>query len=212
MEYNTGREHLILREYGRNVQKIVEHIKSIDDKDKRTEYAHAVVHLMQQITPENKDQHENIQKVWDDLYIISGFKLDVDCPYPQPDSDVIWKKPRRVPYQNNRIRYKHYGRNIELLIEEAIKKEDPKEKEDSIIYIGKLMKSFYLSWNKDVVDDIVILDHIKVISKGQLVIDLDKVRDGNLFEKLYKNKKKPVRPNKPTGGRKNMSNRRRKSN
>jgi len=199
MDYNTSQTPLILREYGRNVQKLVGYLKTIEDKEKRSAYANTLIELMRQVTPSNKETQETTQKLWDDLFIMANFNLDIDSPYPQPDSEVLTKKPERVAYNTNRIKYKHYGRNIELLIDEAIAKEDPEEREDAIIYIGKLMKSFYGSWNKEVIDDSVILENIKTISGGKLDIELDKVREENLFERLYKHKKKTT----PRSGGKN---------
>ena len=214
MEYNTGRNTLNLKEYGRNVQKLVDFMKKEEDKTKRSEYAQTIVELMKQVTPARKDVQENAQKLWDDLFIIADFDLDIDSPFPMPDKSIINRKPDRVSYQSNRIKYRHYGRNIELLILEAVKKEDPREREDAIIYIGKLMKSFYSSWNKEIIDDAVILENIKSISGGELNIDLEKVREDNLFEKLYKTtvKKKPrqqPRQAQRRGGGNNYNKRRR---
>ncbi|QSE97001.1 DUF4290 domain-containing protein [Fulvivirga lutea] len=188
MNYNTSLEPIVLKEYGRNVQMLVEYLKTVKDKEKRTEQAHALVDLMRQITPSVKETTETNQKLWDDLYIMADLEIEIDGPYPKPEAEMINKKPQRMGYSTNHIRYKHYGKNIELLIKEAIKKEDPQEKEEAIIYIGKLMKSFYGSWNKEVIDDAVILENIQTISGGKLDIDLSKVREDNLFEKLYKAK------------------------
>lgn len=188
MNYNTSHEPIILKEYGRNVQMLVEYLRTVTDVEKRTEQAHALVELMKQIVPSVKDTMETNQKLWDDLYIMAGLDMELNGPYPKPEADMINKKPARMGYSSNHIKYKHYGKNIELLIKEAIKKEDPKEKEEAIIYIGKLMKSFYGSWNKEVIDDAVILENIQTISGGKLDIDLGKVREDNLFEKLYKAK------------------------
>ncbi|MDH5382319.1 MAG: DUF4290 domain-containing protein, partial [Cyclobacteriaceae bacterium] len=152
------------------------------------------------------------------LYIISGFDLDIDSPFEKPDAAAINKRPDPMPYQSNRIRYKHYGRNIELLIKEAIAKKDPEEREAAVIYIGKLMKSFYSTWNKEMIDDSLILENINTISNGELNIDIDRVREDNLFEKLYKNKKKtPIsKPGHhragPGRGKQNQNQRRRRSN
>lgn len=215
MEYNTSQPPLILREYGRNVQKLVEYLKTIEDKDKRNQSAATLIELMKQVTPTIKETPETSQKLWDDLYIMSNFDLDIDSPYPVPEEEVLTKKPKRLDYSGHNVRYKHYGKNIELLIKEAIKKEDPEEREEAVIYIGKLMKSFYTSWNKEVIDDSVILENIKTISKGALTIDLDKVKEDNLFEKLYSStsssKRRSSRPSSGKSG-KNSSNRRRRRN
>ena len=209
MNYNTSLEPIILKEYGRNVQKLVEHLKTIEDKEKRTRQAHALVELMKQVVPSVKETLETNQKLWDDLYIMAGFDIEIDGPYDKPEEEVINKRPQRMQYSSNHIRYKHYGRNIELLIQEAIKKEDPQEREEAIIYIGKLMKSFYGSWNKEVIDDEVILENIQTISKGALDIDLERVKEDNLFEKLYKTKTRTNKPSESNNnrGRRNNNNR-----
>ncbi|GAA0893197.1 hypothetical protein GCM10009122_28760 [Fulvivirga kasyanovii] len=210
MEYNTSQPPLILREYGRNVQKLVEYIKTIQDKSKRTESAETLIELMKQVTPTVKETPETSQKLWDDLYIMSNFDIDIEAPYPMPEKEVLNKKPKRLDYSKHDVKFKHYGKNIELLIKEAIKKEDPAEREEAIIYIGKLMKSFYSSWNKEVIDDSVILENIKTISKGELTIDLDKVKEDNLFEKLYSNKRRNARPASGKSNDRKSSNRNRR--
>lgn len=205
MNYNTSTEPIILKEYGRNVQMLVEYLKTIEDVEKRSEQAAALIELMKQVTPSVKDTLETNQKLWDDLYIMSGFDIELNGPYPMPEEEVLSKKPARMPYSHNRIKYKHYGKNIELLVKEAIKKEDPQEREEAIIYIGKLMKSFYGSWNKEVIDDEVILENIKAISGGELNIDLSRVRQDNLFERLYKAKTRKPQEDRDghRGGRRN---------
>jgi hypothetical protein len=189
-EYNTERPHLILKEYGRNVQKLVEYIRTVSDKDKRTELAYTLIELIKQLTPTIKDQPENPQRVWDDLYIIADFNLDINSPYPVPERDILFKKPDRVDYPQSQVRFKHYGKNIEKLVKEALKKEDPQERQDAIIYLGKLMKTFYGNWNKETLDDSVILKDIQEMSGGALDMTIEKVREDNLFEKLYKERKK----------------------
>ncbi|MBX2970220.1 MAG: DUF4290 domain-containing protein [Cyclobacteriaceae bacterium] len=188
-EYNTQRPHIILKEYGRNVQNLVEYIRSVPDKNKRTELAATLIELIKQLTPSLKDQPENPQRLWDDLYIIADFVLDINNPYPVPEREILFKKPMKVNYPQSKVRFKHYGKNIEKLVKEALKKEDPQEKEDAIIYLGKLMKTFYGNWNKETLDDSVILNDIKIMSEGKLTLNIEKVREDNLFEKLYKEKK-----------------------
>ncbi len=224
MEYNTSRPALILKEYGRNVQKLIEYLETIEDKTKRTTYASTLVDLMKQVTPSHKDnQSDNAQKLWDDLYIMSDYTASLEGPFPMPDREIQEKKPEKVDYQNNRIKFKHYGRNIELLIEKAIAKEDEKEREDAIIYIGRLMKSFYSTWNNDFVEDRILIKQIDSLSDGKLKIDLDKVTSEGLFEPLFKEKKRQPntgghtnsrqgRPHHKSGGRSNnrtQQNRRR---
>ena len=189
-DYNTQRPQIILKEYGRNVQKLVEHIRSNPSKEKRTEMAYTLIELIKQLTPTIKDQPENPQRVWDDLYIIADFNLDINSPYPVPERDILFKKPDKVDYPQSQVRFKHYGKNIEKLVKEALKKEDPQEREDAIIYLGKLMKTFYGNWNKETIDDSVILKDIQDMSGGALKMTIEKVREDNLFEKLYKERKK----------------------
>lgn len=199
-EYNTERPHLILKEYGRNVQKLVEYIRTVPDKNKRTELAYTLIELIKQLTPTIKDQPENPQRVWDDLYIIADFNLDINAPYPVPERDILFKKPDRVEYPQSQVRFKHYGKNIEKLVKEALKKEDPQERQDAIIYLGKLMKTFYGNWNKETLDDSVILKDIQEMSGGALDMTIEKVREDNLFEKLYKERKKTKPQQGGSGG------------
>lgn len=210
-DYNTSRDDLIQKEYGRNIQKLVKYVREIEDRDKRTSYAYTLVELMKQINPAMKESPEYNQKVWDDLYIISRFDLDVDGPYKMPEKESIGKRPQRLEYNNYAIKIKHYGRNVEILINKAIEMEGA-EQEAAIIYVGKLMKSFQLIWNKDIVDDALILKNIEELSKGKLSLPIDRIREENLFDssrkpQQYTNNSKQQN----TGARKNYSNKRRKS-
>jgi hypothetical protein len=203
-DYNTQRPNIILKEYGRNVQKLVEYIRSIPSKEKRTELAYTLIELIRQLTPTIKDQPENPQRVWDDLYIIADFNLDINAPFPVPEPDILFKKPEKVAYPQSQVRFKHYGKNIEKLVKEALKKDDEQERQDAIIYLGKLMKTFYGNWNKETLDDSVILKDIQEMSGGALNMTIEKVREDNLFEKLYKDRKK-TKPQQ--GGREHGSQR-----
>jgi hypothetical protein len=185
-EYNTQRNGIILKEYGRNVQKIIDYIRTVPDKEKRTQLATTLITLIKQLNPSVKEQPEDPQRMWDDLYIMANFDLDVNAPYPIPPEDTLSKKPMKMQYPAQDVRFKHYGKNIEKLVKEAVKKENPEEREEAVIYLGKLMKTFYGAWNKEILDDSVILKDIKNMSDGQLTINLDKVREDNLFEKLYR--------------------------
>jgi hypothetical protein len=198
-EYNTQRPQIILKEYGRNVQKLVEYIRSVPDKEKRTELAFTLIELMKQLTPSVKEATpENPQRMWDDLYIIADFNLDLNSPFPKPERDILFKKPKRMLYPQSNIRFKHYGKNIERLIKEAVKLENLEERNDAIIYLGKLMKTFYGNWNKETLDDSVIVNDIRQLSNGVLSADLEKVRGENLFEQLYRGEKRKL--GGPQGG------------
>jgi hypothetical protein len=198
-EYNSQRPDIILKEYGRNVQKLVEYLRTVVDIDKRTELAYTLIELIKQLTPSIKDQPDNPQRLWDDLYIIADFNLEVNAPFPVPERELIFKKPMKMMYPKNDVRFKHYGKNIEKLVKEALKKDDPQEREEAIIYLGKLMKTFYGNWNKETLDDSVILRDIQAMSGGALNMTIEKVREDNLFEKLYKERKK-ARPQGNGGG------------
>lgn len=198
-EYNTSRPDIILKEYGRNIQNLINHIRSISDKDKRTELCYTLIDLIKQLNPTVKEQGDDSQRLWDDLFIIADFNLDVNTPYPVPEREILFKKPMRMAYPQSTIRFKHYGKNIEKLVKEALEKQDEQERQEAIIYLGKLMKTFYGNWNKETLDDSVILKDIQLMSGGALNMTIDKVREDNLFEKLYKERKK-ARPQQGQGG------------
>lgn len=231
LEYNTRRPPLLLREYGRNVQNLVAHIKKLDDKEKRNKLAAVLVELMKMINPEfNKDAAEYTQKVWDDLFIISKFDLDVESPFPIPGATILDRRPDRMRYQSNDIRFRHYGRNIEILIKNAIALENPEEKEVAIIAIGKLMKSFFVTWNKDNIEDEQILKNIRQLSNDQLDIDIEKVKANGLFDSERRpqennrfqgpnnnsnnnnNRNRNNNNNNNKGGKRNFNNKRRRNN
>jgi hypothetical protein len=213
---------IILKEYGRNIQKIVSYIKEIPDREKRSRYAKTLIELMKQINPAMRDAQDSHHKLWDHLYIMSNFDLDVDTPYPMPDKSVIGKKPMKVDYNLHQLHFKHYGRNIELLIQKAIDMPDKEEQEAAIIYIGKLMKRFYASWNKENIDDEVIVEHLTKMSKRNLMITVEKVKAGNLFDSVIKEHKDYNRQNvnqnsgnsyqNSGGGNNNNNNQNRRNN
>lgn len=188
-DYNTARPPLILKAYGRNIQNLVNYLKTIEDREKRTAYAYLLVDLMRQINPAVKETVETNQKLWDDLFIMSDFTLDIDSPYPMPDKELLGKKPKPLEYTTGRVHYKHYGKNIELLIQKAVEIEDPEEKEAAIILIGRLMKSYHLAWNKENIDDATVLANIRKMSGGKLDYDLKKIEEGNLFDSTVKERR-----------------------
>jgi hypothetical protein len=193
-EYNTQRAHLILKEYGRNIQKIVDYLRTIEDDSKRSKLAKTLVELMRQLSPSfSKDANEQYNKLWDDLFIMSGFELKVESPFPVPPREILEKKPEKVNYNYNNLKYKHYGRNIELLIQKAVSMEQSSEKDAFVTYIAKQMKAFYVLWNKEVVDDIVILDQLREMSNGKLILDVSKVKEEGILDN-----RQPYRGRRPT--------------
>lgn len=190
-DYNTDREHLNLREFGRNVQKLAEYLLTLEDKEKRSRYAIGLVELMRQVVPSIKDTPEDTQRLWDDLHLMTKFKLDVDSSFKKTD-EHLENKPQKVIYNFHKINFKHYGYNLKLMVQEATKMEDEAQKHDAIIHIGKLMKSYHMTWNKEIVDDEVLVKNIGIMSDGLLVIDINKVKEENLFEPLYKERIRPA--------------------
>lgn len=168
MEYNTERKDLILPEYGRNVHQMVDHLLLVEEREERNVGAKALIKLMGQLNPQLRDLEDYNHKLWDHLFIMSDFLLDVDSPYPIPVREEFESKPQQVPYPKGASKYRHYGNVIQRIITESTK-EDDQEKLDSLsIMIGDLMKKTYLQWNTNSVDDLVIWGHLKELSEGKL--------------------------------------------
>lgn len=165
-----------MKEYGSNVQKLADHIVKMEDKAKRNLYAHILIELMRQIHPNMRDNQDYTNKLWDDLYIISGFQLDVDSPFPPPSKEALGKKPLKVGYNQQNLMYRHYGRNIDLLLEKAIQTENKEDKLAFVSYIFRLMRSFFNTWNKDNPEDNVLLVQLEQLSKGHLTEEIDYIR------------------------------------
>lgn len=161
---------------------MVRYLLTIEDREKRTRQAHILVELMRQIHPGMKDGQDYYNKLWDDLYIISEFKLDVDSPFPPPSPEVLGKQPQKVDYQYNNLKYKHFGQNINLLVDRAINTEDPEEKRSFVSYLIRLMRAFYIAWNKETVEDETIYQSLIDISKGKLAADVQLIREQGLVE------------------------------
>ncbi len=168
MKYNTTREHLTLPEYGRNIQDMVSYTLTIKDDDERNAAARSIVKLMEQMHPHVKQIEDFKHKLWDHLHIMADYNLNVDSPYPKPDRNIVERKPDKINYPANGIRFRHYGRVVEKLIEKACEYEAGDEKDALVKTIANLMKRFYLIWNRDSVNDDDIWQHIHLLSKGKL--------------------------------------------
>jgi len=177
--YNTERVRLFIPEYGRNVQKMVDYLKTIEDRQKRNEQARAIVKVMEIINPAVHLQDNYEQKLWDHLHIISGFDLDVDCPYPAPAPESLNEAPMRIPMPDRPIKASHYGRNIENIIELIAGKEDGEQKTSMIRSLAIYMRQQYLIWNKDTVADETIFQDIERLSEYRI-----KVPEGLKLSKL----------------------------
>ncbi len=173
MEYNTIRKHLIIPEYGRNIQKMVEFALTIEDRDERNQFAKMIVQVMANMNTQLKDTNDFEQKLWDHLYIISDFKLDVDGPFPKPNRKDVYSKPEKVPYSEDHIKFKHYGLNLEKMIKTAIDMEDGDEKTQLVKWIANYMKRSYLTWNRDSVTDVVIYTQLNELAGGKLTLNVE---------------------------------------
>jgi hypothetical protein len=170
-DYNTRRPKMVIPEYGRNIQKMIAHAMTVENKEERNKIANAIISVMGQLNPHLRDIADFKHKLWDHLFIISDFKLDVDSPYPLPDREAIAKKPEKLAYPVNNIKFKHYGKTIENLIDQAILLEDDQEKKALIKIIANLMKKTYLTFNRDSVNDELIINDLKLLSKGKLNLE-----------------------------------------
>lgn len=174
-DYNSTRPKLILAEYGRNVQNMVDYICTLSDREERNRLAQVVIDMMGVLNPHLRDVSDFKHKLWDHLYIISDFKIDVDSPYPIPTKENIHHKPETLKYPNHNIRFKHYGHTVEEMINKTLNISNPEARLKMTLSIANFMKMAYLTWNKDSVSDDQILQDLKTLSRGELVLPGDTV-------------------------------------
>ncbi len=180
MEYNTTRDKLLISEYGRNVQNMIRMIAAIDEREKRTKLAHALVSVLAAMHPEVRDHNDLRHKLWDHLYIMSEFTLDVDCPFPIPPKPEQVAIPNHVAYSQSPILLRPYGKNMERIIQTVCEMEEGEEKESLIRTIGNTLKKMYLNWNRDSVNDALIHEHLSLLSNGMLKMkDEDRLHSTN---------------------------------
>jgi hypothetical protein len=189
LAYNTEAPKMVIPEYGRNVQKMIDHAITIDDKEERNKCAKAIVTVMGQINQHIKDNEDVNEKLWSHLLIMSDFKLDVDFPYEKTDENDFKSKPESVPYPKNDIQFGHYGKIMENLIDTAIKYPEGDEKKNLTIHIANLLKTSYLLWNRDTVVDSVIVKNLDQLSNGKLNVSVEDLRDTSDILRQYKKKK-----------------------
>ncbi len=206
MEYNTSRSKMNISEYGRNIQKMIEQIMAVEDREKRNQMARATINVMGQLNPHLRDVNDFKHKLWDHLFIMSDFNLDVDSPYPIPSRETLSRKPEPLSYSSNNIRIRHYGRHIEQIIEKACEMEDGPIKDTLVKLIANHLKKSYLTWNRDAVNDEEIAEHLNLLSNGRLKLDED-MKLNNTNDILSKNKKKKYQGKQggPKGQRKHGS-------
>jgi hypothetical protein len=173
MDYPTLQGRLIMPEYGRNIQQMIAHALTIEDREERTRCVKTVINIMGNMFPYLRDVNDFKHKLWDHVAIMSDFKLDIDFPYEIVREENLYTRPETLNYKNSRIRYQHYGRTLEEMIEKVAEYEDGEEKTELIRLIANQMKKCFLTWNKEVVDDKKIFDDLRELSKGKLDISED---------------------------------------
>jgi hypothetical protein len=168
MEYNTTRNHLIMKEYGRHIQKMVEQLLKMENKEERQKNAYAVIELMGFLNPHLKNVEDFRHKLWDHLFLISDFKLDVESPYPIPTREALKARPERLPYPKKYPKFNHLGKNIEVVIDKALKEENPEKKQGFANAIAYYMKLTYSNWHKELMHDDSIQQELSNMTKGEL--------------------------------------------
>lgn len=168
LEYNTEREHLIIPEYGRHLQKMINYAKDLPTKEERNKVSKAIISVLGNLQPHLRDVPDFQHKLWDQLFIISNFELDADSPYPKPSMEELQSRPEPLKYPQNHPKYRFYGNNIKTMIDVANTWEDGDLKEALIFTIANHMKKCFLNWNKDTVEDEVIFDHLRELSGGKI--------------------------------------------
>lgn len=187
LEYNTERNQLNNSEYGRHIQKLVEHCKTLETKEERNRMANAIIGVMGNLNPHLRDVEDFQHKLWDQFFIIAEFDLDVDSPYPLPNKEDLQKHPPRMPYPQKKPRYRFYGNNIQSMIDVAASWEKGEKREALTFIIANHMKKSFLNWNKDSVDDSAIFKHLVELSNGEINLA---AKDEDLLESkdlIYRN-------------------------
>ena len=171
LEYNTERTKLIIPEYGRHLHKMIDQALSCNDRNERNNIAKAIIGVMGNLNPHLRDVPDFQHKLWDQLFIMSDFKLDVDSPYPLPSKEEFSQRPDKLNYPQNFPKYRFYGNNIKRMIDVAIDWEEGEMKKQLIYVIANHMKKCFLNWNKDTVEDDVIFGNLLELSDGKLILD-----------------------------------------
>ncbi len=209
MKYTISDTQLKLREYGRNVQSMVEYAKTVVDRDKRTRLAHEIVQIMSNLNPSVKEQPDYKQKLWDHLFVISDFELDVDAPYPMPEPEkVLGKAPERMPYYREVPRLRQYGVNVEMMIKAASAMEEGPDKSAYLNQIGNTMKLFLHGSNRESIPESVIAEHMNGLSAGKLKITGEDLDLKQSFKGLFP---QPQKQNNNNNNKRRGKNRKRKN-
>ena len=170
LQYNTKRKQLIIPEYGRHIHLMIEQAIAEPNSDERNKKAKAIIGVMGNLNPHLRDVPDFQHKLWDQFFIMANFDIDVDCPYEKPEKEVLDAKPDKLPYPQNHPKYRFYGNNIKKMIDVATNWEEGEMKKELIYVIANHMKKCFLKWNKDSVDDAVIMGHLDELSNGKLKV------------------------------------------
>lgn len=170
-DYNTQREPLNISEYGRSIRDYVRHIASLPDKERRTRLAHSLVQVLFTLNPALREQADARQKLWDHLHVLSDFSLDVDSPFPIPEKEALEKKPLSIPYNDSLIRFRFYGRNLQLMALKAASMEEGELKREMVNTIASFMYNSCRSWNNENLSNNVLAEHLRILSKGALELN-----------------------------------------
>lgn len=191
MEYNNSLDKLILYEYGRNIQKLVNQAIEIEDADKRKKFVDGIIHLMGNMYPHLRDLKDFKHKLWDHLIIMSNFKLQSDSPFSEvPTTSTFKSKPNKIPYKVKNFRYKHFGRNILDMLNYAANLKEGEEKKILTALVANHMKKLYITWNRDSVTDEFIYKKMNEFTNGKLVVDKDLVLSDSQLLVQEKHKKR----------------------
>ena len=171
LQYNTERSMLAIPEYGRHIHKMIQQVLAEEDKEERNKQAQAIIGIMGNLNPHLRDVADFQHKLWDQLFIMSDFKLDVDAPFPKPDAEVLAAPPTPLAYPQSFPKYRFYGNNIKGMIDVIVEWEEGDLKQALVYVIANHMKKCFLNWNKDTVDDKVIFGHLAELSDGKIVIN-----------------------------------------
>ena len=211
LQYNSERKPLIIPEYGRHMHIMVDQMLATSDREERNKKANAIIGVMGNLNPHLRDVPDFQHKLWDQLFIMSNFELDVDSPYEEPQKEVFEKRPEPLAYPQNFPKYRFYGNNIKSMIDVALGWEDGEMKDALVFNIANHMKKCFLNWNKDTVDDQVIFNHLDEFSGGKLKLNenlLPLTSTQDLLRMKSKNGNGP-KSNGAVKPRKNRNNRKR---
>ena len=205
--YNTQRTKLVIAEYGRNIQNMIELAMTMKDKEERTQFAHQIVEAMSRVNPTVKDSADYRKRLWHHMFIISNYGLNVESPFEMPEQDTIALKPNAIAYKNNNIAFRPYGKIVEQMIEKMISMEAGEEKDILIEMVAQQLKRSYLLWNVSSCDDETILRHFEQLSNGQLKLQDDfKLKStGSILATTNNHKKKKPANGKQSNNYKNKN-------